>query len=170
MAKKTSGGFVKKSNISIVIDTSKLVKSMSELTRGAFAADSEALRYSYEEMRRIRNNLRMNAPMSSGRYLSGWDLITKEKDGFGCRVSMVNNTPYGPILEAGVPKGEPPWGLNVGTLKPSAKVVFSKGRVWSKQAVGGTINPYLTHVWESRFCRALGNSMFKVFKAESKGV
>ncbi len=89
-----------------------------------------------QTLEELRNNVRENSPVGkTGRYQRSWRVqMTGPFSGV-----VKNPTPYGNILEEGVdPSSRHVWAL-AGPKSPG--LVMHKGKLWSKQAPGGTIDP-----------------------------
>ncbi|RKZ95308.1 MAG: hypothetical protein DRQ46_08665 [Gammaproteobacteria bacterium] len=86
----------------------------------------------------LRDNVREQSPVGkTGRYQRSWRVqMTGPFSGV-----VKNPTPYGNVLEEGVdPKSNHVWAL-AGPKSPG--IVMHRGKLWSKQAPGGTIDPGL---------------------------
>jgi len=92
-----------------------------------------AVKYTLQD---LRDNVREQSPVGkTGRYKRSWRVqMTGPLSGV-----VKNPTPYGNVLEEGVdPKSNHAWAL-AGPKSPG--LVMHRGKLWSKKAPGGTIDP-----------------------------
>ena len=115
-------------------------KVTAELTRSAIA---------------VRQELRQRAPVQSGEFREAWRIEpVKSIGGRVLRVSIYNTTIQAVAIEAGSKKGTSPW--------PSAKsprTAEFAGRIWSSQAIGGTVTPMLSKSFVLNFSRRIANNV-----------
>lgn len=108
----------------------------------------------------IRNELRSKAPVTSGAFRESWRIETSKTSGNITSVGVFNRRVYAPVIELGSTEGELPW-PSVETRK---KLVVAKdGRIWSKKAVGGTVEPLFK---DERFTQTI---VSKVLEAAVRG-
>ncbi len=110
-------------------------------------------------IRALRSELRSTAPIRSGRFRQGWHYRLTVGNTDHMSGVIFNSVPYAPIIEGGVEKGaDHPWGKKEGLSKG---LVYSKGKIWSKNAPGGTIDPLIIDrkSWGLNFARRIADAV-----------
>ena len=109
------------------------------LYKNAIQSEMEVHKYVSDLAHRMRLELRRVAPRQSGKYSHGWRVQDNNKT--IASFSIYNQVSYGVHIEAGVNPGDDPWPVaGPNTVK---RTVNSQSKIWSRKAVGGTVEPYL---------------------------
>ncbi len=118
------------------------------------------------EMNTLREAVVAETPSQSGQLKRSWRVNRTRGVSVIASGSLHNPIGYAQAIELGIdPKQHPhhPW---VGAIanKTTDGVVFSKGRIWSKKAVGGTMMQVFTPSYTQKLSRRLADVMITVFK------
>lgn len=106
----------------------------------------------------IENELRERAPVDSGDFRDSWESSSIAKGQNSLSAKIFNNEIYASAIEFGSTPGEKPW------PSPGPKTRMSGGRIYSSQAVGGTINKALSDKNINGFAREVAKSIIVAFK------
>lgn len=88
---------------------------------------------------RLKEESPVGVGPSAGTFAGNWKLYGRHMSSANAITSIrvYNDTHYAPAIEGGSVPGSPPW---PGVPEKKARTVQSNGRIWSSQAVGGTIS------------------------------
>lgn len=153
--------------LEVSIDTEQLKKVSEDLSRLGYRADKRVREETRQFAYQVTRNVIRTVPRATGLYAKSF-VCAEIRDDSVAHFSIYNPTGYGVYLEAGVEKGQPPWGINYDskrTPKKKDRTFFSKGRIWSSQAVGGTINKYFNTTLTGKFNRLLGNAIMQELRS-----
>lgn len=110
----------------------------------------------------LQRELRSRAPVYSGAFRASWRVQRARISGDTIQAGVFNRRKYAPVIEGGSIPGKPPW--------PSAeteggKVIEQDGRIWSKKAPGGTIEPMFReeHIVQTIYSRVLSAAVKGLF-------
>lgn len=122
----------------------------------------------------IRDQLRELSPVDTGAYKRSWRFVTSNGNASDLisSVSIKNPKVQATAIEGGSTPGEFPWPSPTkgrkrvpvnGRLprKLPPKTVMSKGRIWSTQAVGGTISKVITEKQINNICVGISKIVVK---------
>lgn len=98
-------------------------------------------------------DLKMLAPVDKGDFRESW-----ESSIIGSSATFSNRQPYAAAIEFGSAPGYDPW------PSPGQKTTVSGGRIYSTQAVGGTINKVFDEKAVNAFAEKLAKSIVGAFK------
>jgi hypothetical protein len=105
----------------------------------------------------FESQLKEKAPVDTGEFKESW--TSTEISGSGTlRANITNNHVASGAIEFGSAPGSSPW------PSPGPKTVMSSGRIFSSQAVGGTINKVFNDTNVKIFAEKIANSIMRAFK------
>ena len=106
----------------------------------------------------VENELVNRAPVDSGDFRDSWESSSISKTSKGVTARITNDKIYADAIEFGSTPGESPW------PNPGPKTRMSGGRIYSSQAVGGTIKKALSDKNINEFAKKIANSILMAFK------
>ena len=106
----------------------------------------------------VEKDLRDRAPVDSGDFRDSWESTPVTKGNNKLSAKILNSEIYASAIEFGSAPGEKPW------PSPGPKTVMSGGRIYSSQAVGGTIGKALSDKNISNFAKKIAGSIIMAFK------
>lgn len=108
-------------------------------------------------VRFFEEDLKSKAPVDKGDFKEGWHSETSRgMDQISAQIS--NDKVYASAIEFGSSPGEKPW------PSPGPKTVMSNGRIFSSQAVGGTIEKTFDKENINDFAETIAKSILRAFK------
>lgn len=105
----------------------------------------------------FENELKMRAPIDSGDFSNSWSSMA-QKGSDGSTATISNSKPYASAIEFGSSPGGKPW------PNPGPKTAMKDGRIFSSQAVGGTIDKAFNNNNVKELANAIASSILRAFK------
>jgi len=105
----------------------------------------------------LLNELKRLSPVDKGDYRDSWK-NTVYNGSNGTKSEFTNDMVYGPVIEKGSIPGNKPW------PNPGPKTILSDGRIFSTQAIGGTIDK----VFSNQKINILANELAKTIEGSFK--
>lgn len=136
----------------------KLGDLVTYIQRAAIRADRNITDTLERESMIFLNDLKMQAPVDKGDFKRSWETSSVTKESNSKTVSIYNDKAYSPAIEFGSIPGESPW------PSPGQKTVMSSGRIFSTQAVGGTIENTFSNENVRKFAIEIANSILGAFR------
>jgi hypothetical protein len=106
----------------------------------------------------FENDLKMHAPVDKGDFKDSWSSSPITNKSGDKSVTISNDEVYSSAIEFGSVPGESPWPT------PGPKTVMSGGRIFSTQAVGGTIDKTFSKENVRGFAIEIANSILRAFR------
>lgn len=135
----------------------KLENFTKYLTNSAKEADIVLAKEVKNSLRSFVDELKENAPVDSGKFKDAWEYDISSS-GKGLMATVSNDTVYASAIEFGSTPGQKPW------PSPGPKTVVSGGRIYSSQAVGGTIEKTFNDANMQKFAEKIANAILRAFK------
>ena len=135
----------------------KLEQLASYLTKSAKGAEIELAKEVKKSLREFVDDLKENAPVDTGKFKDSWSYDVSVT-GKGIKSIVSNDMVYASAIEFGSAPGEKPW------PNPGPKTVMSGGRIFSSQAVGGTIEKTFNDANMQKFAEKLADAILRAFK------
>lgn len=104
------------------------------------------------------DELKSKAPVDKGDFKKSWEIYDTNYSQFGMSAKLGNDRPYAAAIEFGSVPGQNPW------PNPGEKTTLSSGRIFSTQAVGGTIDTVFSERKIIAFAETLATSISKAFR------
>ncbi len=116
------------------------------------------------EVRELKSAIVSASPVKTGRYKNSWRISKSSTEDSMAYAQIFNPLSYASALDYGIEKGTShPWAISYPKNRASKGVVMSKGRIWSKQRPGGTINSVVTPSYEKRLSQSIANAIIEAF-------
>ena len=127
------------------------------LRKSAISTDSQIKKILKNTSKDFLNELKKLAPIDKGDYKASWKLDENSASN-SISVEFYNSMPYGFAIERGSTPGQRPW------PSPGPRTILNNGKIYSKQAVGGTIDKVFSYKEILNLIEKIENEINKGFK------
>lgn len=135
---------------------------LDDIAKYIIAAGEKAdnnLRSSFREFLSLSKDiLESKAPVDSGDFKKSWEIHSTQFSSYKMRAILGNDRPYAGAIEFGSAPGQSPW------PNPGEKTTMSGGRIYSTQAVGGTMDAAFSEKNVIKFAEGLAKAITRAFK------
>lgn len=136
----------------------RIEKLIEYIKKSSVKADNNVSTTFGSFLKDFESQLKSAAPVDSGAFKEAWSSSGRQSSGGDLTASISNNSAYAGAIEFGSLPGSKPW------PSPGEKTVMSGGRIYSSQAVGGTLDKVFNEVKFMEFAEAIADSILRAFK------